>query len=184
MPLGIAQSMARIRIKQEQLEILRTKADLCYEMMSAAIQTSNVQEQACRYQAVQTLAEYDLGRCLKELTLQATEDFMTLNKGGNRVSKIEEAILHYVLLAQPKVPSRRNYQLVMKPGSPSIPNWGGLRALLDANDTRTSEEGELFRRIQHTAQQLREENKHPQILSALVYVRFTKRWVPHMDGTS
>ena len=105
---------------------------------------------------------------LQQLTVRATRSFRRLNKGGKRAESIERYILQYVLMCD-KFGQGDNYTMEIT-GNPED-GIGGLQAFIDAKDDCSSEEGEVFRLIQHKAGGLRRAGRYDLILRALDYVR-------------
>ena len=158
--------MAKIRVTQEDIEALRFKADLAYNTLKLAVETSN----PWALSSAECLYRDDLGGYLSELARPATSrNFELLNKGGRRIRKIEGFILQCVLMhtSYPGKSDRYTIDIVEDPND----GMGGLKAYIDAEDDPTSPKGEVFRLIGHMSAEMRENREYPLILNAMDYVR-------------
>ncbi len=160
--------MAQIRINAKDIKILEIKADLAYNTLRSALDTQDQIQQTALLSSAESLYKYDLENYLNKLTCSATYSFRRLNKGGKRAKKIEPFILQQILMyGYPTKTDSYHMEIIENPDD----GMGGLKAFLDAEDDRTTVEGEVFRLTQHKAAELRQDGKYDLILKALNYVR-------------
>lgn len=100
--------------------------------------------------------------------------YRTLNKGGRRAERIEKFILQTVLMFDPRAGMlSEDYRLDIKEDSND--GMGGLKVYIDTNDPKKegdgAENGEIFRRLQHRATEVRDAGGYELIFNVINYVR-------------
>ena len=173
--------MAKLLLTEGQRSDLEHLLQRGYDELSTYVQTG---EQATRLNTINVLyqAAYD---ALSNMFGVGSASFRRLRKGGKRSAPLEGFIYQTILMVDRSAAAIDTFSLNIEEN----PNdgMGGLRAYVDiaAKDiplpgvgTRKAEttdddtpKGELFRRTQLKAAQLRKQGEYGSILNAMKYVR-------------
>lgn len=114
-----------------------------------------------------------------------SRSFVSFNKGGGTTSPIESYIHQIVLMynTQPRHAEDTSLVLIVENRDDGM---GGLKAYINANETKNQdtqkERGEVFRRTQLKAAQLRKEGRYDLILEAMKYVREKTIYYPQPNN--
>jgi len=159
--------MAKITVKQKDIEALEFKADIAYNMLQNALSAPGL---PWVLSSAQNLYQHDLGHCVENVAGRCTSrGAMKLNKGGKRASKIEKYILQYALMCNKSSHEMNHFDIEIHENPED--NMGGLKAYFEARDDRTSDIGLLFRMIAIKSEDLRKQKRYDLILNAMDYVR-------------
>lgn len=128
-----------------------------------------------------SLAENAYKELHKQLlkVVQPSNAYRTLNKGGKRAKRIEKFILQAVLMYNPRAgmhPPSYTFDIKEDPND----GMGGLKVYIDTDDTKKTgeeaEKGEIFRRLQHRATELRDAGRYDLIFNTETYVREKEKY--------
>src|SRR3989344_593845 len=99
---------------------------------------------------------------IEALNILSANSYRHLNKGGKRTRRIEEFILQTVLMYDPRATMHTD-RYVLEINEDPDDCMGGLKVYIDMEDPKKvgegAEKGEIFRRLQHRATELRDMGK-------------------------
>ncbi|HLD48932.1 MAG TPA: hypothetical protein VJB11_01070 [archaeon] len=116
----------------------------------------------------------DIHEELLRIVFPSANSYRCLNKGGKRTGRIEKFILETVLVYDPRATMHTD-RYVLEINEDPDDCMGGLKVYIDMEDPKKvgegAEKGEIFRRLQHRATELRDMGKFDIIFKSMSYVR-------------
>ncbi len=169
----------KLRITEEERKKLEWLSELSFYTLNVAVGLKEFDkfkkmppwaEESVRYAYQQ-----GLGGAIKQITAKAgARQPRYFSKPGRRGRELEPFLLQYFLMSDEKTTILTD-QLDI--ASDPEDGMGGLKSIIDAEDPKESDQGEVYKRIIVAGKELRSQNKWNEVLNAMRYIRRRNEFV-------